>query len=142
MVELSTFLGRDVPTPREILEVIRPQLHVALCCGPALAVGIPRGDENQADAGDQAAMDAVFDALVANAVGSIKSWASDVDKVFDGEKMLNFVTMAIEECFGWCDDPVSDAVIEVVALDAETDVAIRTLHGAIAPFSGYPALLP
>lgn len=142
MVELSTFLGRDVPTAREILEVIRPQLHVALCCGPALQVGIPRdGDNVPLDDADLSAIEAVFDGLVQDALGSVKSWASDVSKVYDGSKVLEFVDAVISECFY---GPISEPIAVALRAVPEADACVRRLHGQLVPFGlgGDAVLLP
>lgn len=117
MVNLATNLGRDVPTPREILEVIRPQLRFAAIIGPAVESVFTVNRDDGPDwmiPEDESARDVVFDALRDDAAGSVKMWARDCDKVFDQAKMTALIAEALNECLNG--DP-SNAVIDVLALD-------------------------
>ncbi|MFL6864046.1 MAG: hypothetical protein ACJ8DZ_13715 [Allosphingosinicella sp.] len=126
MVDPTTNLGREVPTPREVLEVIRPQLRFAALIGPAIDVGIQHEQgplHNEPDpirpqmilsGEDQWVSDSVFDALRENAAVSVKTWARDCGKVFDQAKMTAFIGAALNECFN---GTPSNAVLDMLELD-------------------------
>lgn len=116
MVDSTFNLGRSVPTAREVLEVIRPNLRLAAVIGPIVYSTFVHnsGPDGCLDGGDQAAADAVFDGLREDALRNVKDWAGDVVKVYDGAKLTEFVGMALNEVFN---GRPSDAVLDVLALD-------------------------
>jgi hypothetical protein len=142
MVDSTFNLGRSVPTAREVLEVIRPDLRLAALIGPMLQSVLARvpapADPAQPDApivyvmegGDHEAFDAVFDALREDALRNVKDWAGDLGKVYDGDKLRGFVAAALNEV---CNGEPSDAVLDVLALD---DGACEDIGTTLAKLAG------
>lgn len=101
MLDISTPLGRAVPTPVEILAVIKPELRVskAIYTGvmKAMRDGWLDGDEDMklGDGDDEAALNEVFGALKDAAMKRVKSYTRAAGLVFDEAAMQNFVHMAL-----------------------------------------------
>jgi hypothetical protein len=125
MVDLNLALGREIPTAREVLEVIRPQLRLAAVIFPVVHftfethafVGEGRDEEPSLGSDDQCASDSVFDALRESALASVADWARDLGKVYDKGKLTTFVGFALNEA---ANGTPSDALLDVLALDEGT----------------------
>lgn len=122
MVDPTFNLGRSVPTAREVLEVIRPQLRLGAVIGPVVVstfsssqfVAPGQDEESSLGGDDYAALDVLLLALRDDAVRNVKQWASDVDKVFDGAALVIFISEALGEVVHGVP---SDAVLDVLDLD-------------------------
>lgn len=154
MVNMDEALGRPIPTPRQVLEVIRAQLRHAAIIGPALDVGIihepaPSPDQPPEEPvemlparDDMSATEAVFDALVEDALENVSQWASDMASeestagmTFDKERMRAFIGSALNECFNGAPSP---PVLEVLDLDEGVCEAIGLVIAALARGADYP----
>jgi predicted DNA-binding protein (UPF0278 family) len=101
MVDLTTPLGREVATPQQVLEVIRPEIRimrahyqgVIAACRAGLIESSP--DLELTDGGDEHADAAVFEALRESAGQSVKDWSRDMGLVFDNEKAREFIRQAL-----------------------------------------------
>ncbi len=101
MLDLNTQLGRDVPTAKQVFEVLRPQMRIARALQRGIETAMREGwlaqdpDMNLTDAGDDGVERALFRALVADGIESVGGWAKDLDLVYDGTKLREFVRQAI-----------------------------------------------
>lgn len=118
MVDLTTYLGRPVPTATQIIEVSRGSLRLASVIGPALIDAMRAGrldhteDLELSDGSDEHAEDAVFIALLDAAMSNIADWASDMaaeeatrGMVYDKAQVREFVRLALVEAWSGTIDP-------------------------------------
>lgn len=108
MVDMTTFLGRPVPTPEQVISVINGDLVFARAVGLGLAaMDLPVDTIAQVDQyGVEASRNHVFAALQDSAMVNVKQWAGDEGFVFDGGTMVAFVGAAIREA--WMGDLMPD----------------------------------
>lgn len=101
MVDMTANLGRNVPTPEQVLSVINGDLVLAKAVGAGLqAIGRDVDTAAALDGyGEQHARDVVFAALQDSAMGNVKDWAGDEGYAFDGGKMNQFVGIAIRDAW-------------------------------------------
>lgn len=101
MLEMNITLGRNVATTQQVLEVIRPQLRIMRACYQGVIAACLSGwiecnpDLELTDGGDVHADDVVFNAIWEDAIRSVGQWAKDVDLVFDGAKLREFIRRAL-----------------------------------------------
>lgn len=101
MLNMSTPLGREVPTPCQVLEVIRPELrlvqvtYAAMHEAMALDLLAHDADYNLTDGGDQGVSLVIFEAIVTAAKDDVRSWARDMHLVFDQVKLDEFIRQAL-----------------------------------------------
>lgn len=104
-LDMTTPMGRDVPTAQQVLEVVRGSLRLALVFGEAVRESIRNGqlqgtpDLELEDGNDDGAETAVFNALVADGLKNVKEWAHDMGMVFDQARVTTFIANAVREAY-------------------------------------------
>lgn len=101
MVEMSQSLGRDVITTEEVLSLIRGELRLVRAYYRGMLLGMRTGqiehdpDLNLTDGNDQHASGAVFQALRESAMENVADWCRDMERVYDREKVQEFIRRAL-----------------------------------------------
>lgn len=99
----TTYLGREVATPEQVLQVIRPQMRMARCLYRGILDAALEGwlDANEDlelnDGGDNAAWDKAHMGLIEDAELNVRQWANDMAVVFDKDRLREFVRIALSD---------------------------------------------
>lgn len=101
MLNMNVTLGREVATTTEILQVIRPELRLMRYTYRGMIDAMREGwldanpDLEHNDGADEAAFGSLFDHLQERARTSVRQWAKDVEKVFDGATANEFIRQCL-----------------------------------------------
>jgi predicted DNA-binding protein (UPF0278 family) len=123
MVDLTASLGREVATPQQVLEVIRPELRIMRAFYRGVIAAMRAGwlastpDLELADGGDDNAETVVFQALHESAQESVKQWAHDMGLVYDKVKVGEFVRQGLMDAMYGDDHDLIDDPLPEGALD-------------------------